>query len=121
MIETVLRSGQIQFETGKTTLRPSSYPALDRLAAAAKKCAVTDIEVGGHTDSRGARSMNLMLSKKRAQAVVAYLTKKGVPAQHLTAIAHGSTKPLVSNATPAGMRRNRRVDLTIKGLPQSAR
>jgi outer membrane protein OmpA-like peptidoglycan-associated protein len=121
MIETVLRSGQIQFETGKATLRSRSYPVLDRLAGTAKKCAVTDIEVRGHTDSRGTRAMNLMLSKKRAQAVVAYLTKKGVPAQHLTTIAHGPTQPLASNATPAGMQRNRRVDLTIKGGPQSAR
>jgi OOP family OmpA-OmpF porin len=121
MIETVLRSGQIQFETGSAALRPRSYPVLDRLAVAAKKCAVKDIEVRGHTDSRGSRSTNLALSKKRAQVVVAYLTKKGVPAQRLTAIAHGPTKPVASNATPAGMQRNRRVDLTIKGVPQSAR
>jgi OOP family OmpA-OmpF porin len=58
--------------------------------------------------------MNMRLSKNRAQSVIAYLIKKGVPAQRLTAIAHGPGKPITSNATTAGMQRNRRVELTIK-------
>lgn len=121
MLEATLNSRQIQFETGKAVLRPSSYPTLDRLAVAAKKCAVTDIEVSGHTDSRGARPMNMRLSKMRAQTVITYLMKKGVPAQRLTAIAHGSTNPLASNATTAGMQRNRRVEFAIKSAAPKAR
>ncbi|MBM4255079.1 MAG: BON domain-containing protein [Deltaproteobacteria bacterium] len=121
MLEAALRDGQIQFESGKAVLRPQSYSALDRLAGAAKKCAGIDVEVSGHTDSRGTRSLNMKLSKERAQAVIAYLRRKGVPAQRLTAIAHGPSKPLASNTTDAGMRRNRRAEVTIKNVPQSAR
>ncbi len=120
VLKTTLSGGQIQFETGKAALRPLSYPILDRLAGAVKRCAVTDIEISGHTDPRGSLRQNLTLSKNRAQSVIAYLIKKGVPAQRLTAIARGPGKPIASNTTTVGMQRNRRVELTIKDSRKKA-
>ena len=114
-LRTALGDKQIQFETGEAVIHPASYPVLDRLATVAKKCSATDIEISGHTDSHGGLRTNMTLSKNRAQAVIHYLVKRGVPAQHLTAIAHGPTKPIANNATAVGMQKNRRVEFTITG------
>ena len=111
---------QIYFESNKAVIRPVSYPVLDRLAEAAKSCPAKSIEISGHTDQRGSRQKNIRLSKNRAQAVIDYLIKKGVPAQRLTIVGYGPTKPVASNATATGMQRNRRVEFTLKGLDKGS-
>lgn len=104
---------QVHFETNQSVIRPVSYPVLDRLAEAAKSCPAKKIRIGGHTDPRGEQQRNEALSQRRAQAVINYLVKKGVPAKRLTAAGFGSTKPVTSNATEAGRQRNRRVEFSI--------
>ena len=111
---------QIYFESNKAVIRPVSYPVLDRLAEAAKNCPARSIEISGHTDQRGSRQKNIRLSRNRAQAVIDYLIKKGVPAQRLTIVGYGPTKPVASNATATGMQRNRRVEFTLKGLDKGS-
>jgi len=106
---------QIYFETNQSVIRPVSYPVLDRLAEVAKSCPAKKIDISGHTDPSGGEGRNVALSRRRAQAVIHYLVKKGVPAQRLTAVGLGSTKPVTSNATEAGRQRNRRVEFSIKG------
>ena len=111
---------QIYFESNKATIRPVSYPVLDRLAEAAKSCPARSIEISGHTDQRESRQKNIRLSRNRAQAVIDYLIKKGVPAQRLTIVGYGPAKPVASNATATGMQRNRRVEFTLKGLDKDS-
>jgi len=106
---------QIYFESNKAIIRPVSYPVLDRLAEAARNCPARSIEISGHTDRRGTLRANMALSKSRAQAVMNYLIKKGVPAERLIAVSYGPAKPVIPNATAAEMQRNRRVEFTIKG------
>ena len=111
---------QIYFESNKTAIRPVSYPVLDRLAEAAKSCPARSIEISGHTDQRESRQKNIRLSRNRAQAVIDYLIKKGVPAQRLSIVGYGPSKPVASNATATGMQRNRRVEFTLKGLDKDS-
>jgi len=86
------------------------------LADTAGKYTAARIRVDGHTDSRGKRDMNLQLSRQRAEAVVRYLTDKGVAAARLTAEGLGPDKPVGSNKTAAGRERNRRTQFKVQGL-----
>jgi outer membrane protein OmpA-like peptidoglycan-associated protein len=69
------------------------------------------IEVHGHTDSAGPVDVNLDLSRRRAERVVAYLVERGVAASRLSAVGHGAGKPRYDNSTRVGRAANRRVEL----------
>ena len=112
----MLQAEKIRFETGKAAINRASHKLLDRLAAAAGKCTGARIQVEGHTDSRGARAMNMKLSRSRAEAVVKYLESKGVAPSRLTAEGFGPDKPVASNKTAAGLERNRRTEFKVRGL-----
>ncbi len=104
----------VNFENNSAKLTPSSYSALDDVAATLKKNQDISAEVAGYTDSSGARAYNINLSNRRAQAVRQYLIDKGVAANRLTAKGYGPDNPVASNSTKAGRAKNRRVDLIIK-------
>lgn len=101
----------VNFDTGKATLLPESKAILDKVAASLANYPELKVEVAGHTDSRGARAMNLKLSQDRAASVRDYLIGKGVAADQLTAKGYGPDKPIADNGTDAGRARNRRVEL----------
>ena len=79
----------------------------------AKACEGVSIEVGGHTDSTGSAAGNKTLSDRRANAVMNYLTKAGVPASSITAVGYGQDKPVATNDTADGKRQNRRIEFTV--------
>ena len=110
----VLRKRKVYFNSSSAVIKKSSRKVLNRLAAVAKKCSSQKISVHGHTDATGRNRLNKRLSKLRAQSVVNYLAKKGVNAKHLSAVGHGSSKPIASNKTPKGRARNRRIELTVE-------
>ena len=112
----LLRAEKIRFETGKATISRASHKLLDRLAGAAGQCTAAQIQVEGHTDSRGPRTMNMKLSRSRAEAVVKYLESKGVSPGRLTAEGFGPDKPVASNRTAAGLDGNRRTEFKVRGL-----
>ena len=87
---------------------------LDRLIEIAFRCPSANIEVVGHTDAEGEEAANQVLSQKRAQAVVAYLVKAGLPADRFTAVGYGSTQPVASNDTGDGRAQNRRIDFVVR-------
>jgi outer membrane protein OmpA-like peptidoglycan-associated protein len=70
------------------------------------------IEVHGHTDSRGTAQHNLVLSRRRAESVMAYLKEHGVT-NTMTAKGYGKEHPVADNATADGRLQNRRVALHI--------
>ncbi|MGE4560118.1 MAG: OmpA family protein, partial [Desulfobulbus sp.] len=69
------------------------------------------VEVAGYTDSAGNARFNLALSKQRSEAVAAYFASKGIDKNRLVVTGYGQEKPIASNATAAGRRKNRRVEL----------
>ncbi len=80
------------------------------------------IEISAHTDGIGDSVYNLVLSKKRAESVVKYLTQKGISKNRLIAKGYGEEKPLVSEITengednPEARAKNRRIEFRVVGL-----
>jgi OOP family OmpA-OmpF porin len=110
----LLSKGKIRFEQGRATLDPDSIALLDRLIEIALRCPAANIEVAGHTDGDGEDGFNQALSEKRAQAVVDYLVKAGLPASRFTAVGYGSTRPVAGNDTDDGKAQNRRIEFLVR-------
>ncbi|HEY3176362.1 MAG TPA: OmpA family protein [Candidatus Polarisedimenticolia bacterium] len=102
----------VNFETNKAELTPDSVVVLEKVARSLKDWPEVRVEVGGHTDSSGASGYNMDLSRRRAEAVKAYLEAKGIDASRLTAKGYGESRPTADNKTAAGKAKNRRVELT---------
>ena len=109
-----LAKGKIRFESGRATIDPDSAGLLDRLIEIAMRCPTADIEIAGHTDADGEDASNQTLSEKRAQAVLDYLVKAGLPASRFTAMGYGSSQPVASNDTDEGKAQNRRIDFLVR-------
>jgi len=114
VLRNVSSEGVILFERASAALDRRSLPTLRRLARAAEACPDVSIEVEGHTDAEGVDERNQPLSERRAQAVVDYLSDRGVPVERMKAVGYGSSRPVVPNDTAANMARNRRIEFTVK-------
>ncbi len=104
---------QINFETGKATLKPSSFPVLDELAKIMAEYVDYNLKMGGHTDNVGNDDANFKLSQARMDAVKSYLVTKGVALGRIEATGYGETKPVASNDKADGRMQNRRVELEL--------
>ncbi len=100
----------IEFETGRATIKPISFPIMDDVMDLMKERPKLRIGVYGHTDSKGVPANNLQLSKLRAAAVRNYLQGKGIAASRLESEGFGQTKPVAPNDTDDGRSKNRRVE-----------
>ena len=103
----------LQFETGKSIIKSSSFESLDKLVELLKKKSNFKLQIDGHTDNVGKPASNLTLSKNRANAAKKYLTDRGIDATRITTNGYGHKKPVASNATVDGRAKNRRVEFTI--------
>ena len=101
----------INFETGKSAIQPDSEGVLGEIVKLMEQNADLKLSVEGHTDNVGTAASNQVLSEKRAQAVVAWLTAHGVESARLSAKGWGQTKPIADNSTDDGRAKNRRVEL----------
>lgn len=108
----VMEGSRINFVTSSAQIEDGSVALLERMTGIALAC-VDDggliVEVGGHTDSDGSDENNQALSEARAQAVVDFMTARGVPAGGLNAVGYGESQPIADNATAEGKAQNRRI------------
>jgi outer membrane protein OmpA-like peptidoglycan-associated protein len=101
----------VHFEFDKDTLRPEDIAEIDRNVVGLDQWGKINIEVAGHTDSRGSDAYNLDLSQRRAETIRDYLVSKGIEAERLVAKGYGETQPVADNASDEGRFSNRRVEL----------
>lgn len=101
----------VNFQSGRSVLTTASYQVLEQVAASLIANPEIRIEVAGYTDSTGSAATNLRLSNARAQAVRAYLARRGVNPARMEATGYGASGYIAPNATLAGRALNRRVEL----------
>lgn len=112
-IGVTVRLKNIYFDFDKTTLQKQSFVELNKVVEFLKQNPSVEIEIAGHTDSKGSDDYNLNLSQGRSQSVVDYLISQGIDSYRLTAHGYGETKPIDTNDSDAGRANNRRVEFTI--------
>ncbi|MCH7535192.1 MAG: OmpA family protein, partial [Bacteroidetes bacterium] len=103
----------VRFDTGKSTIKSSSYKILNELLTYLKLKNDIRIEIGGHTDNVGDDASNMKLSQDRAESVMKYLISKGIAANRLTAVGYGEEIPVNTNSTSEGRQMNRRTEVRI--------
>ena len=111
--------GEKLFYSGGASLQPQASQLVDGVMADVMRNYPNQvIGVEGHTDSDPVRTSqfptNHHLSVARAMAVYDHAVGKlRIPSGQLFVVGHGSNHPVVSNATPAGKARNRRVEIVV--------
>lgn len=102
---------EVNFDTGKATIRPDSQGIVSQIVALMKGNPTLRLSVEGHTDDVGRPATNKSLSEARARAVVTALVAGGISANRLQAVGFGQERPVADNTTEDGRARNRRVEL----------
>jgi len=118
------------FGFDKSELRAEGKQALDGLAGELRGVEYDSIRVVGHTDRLGSTEYNERLSRRRAEAVAAYLASTGIPASRLASSGVGESQPVTAAAdckgktpTPAlvaCLQADRRVDVQVDGMRRPA-
>ena len=103
----------VNFKAGSAELIPSSLKTLDNAIAGLKRNAKAKVEIEGHTSSEGSDELNQTLSEERAASVRAYMIKKGISPDRVTAVGYGPSRPKADNSTEAGRKANRRIEIRV--------
>jgi len=113
-VDEVIVLKNVLFETGSAVLSPVSYPELNTIAMYVLANSNNKIEIYGHTDNQGDEEKNLKLSLDRAKAVANFMMVRGVTPSNVKYEGFGSKKPIDTNNTDEGRKRNRRVEFILK-------
>ena len=113
--EVVLSEDQGNFKFGKTTLPDEAKQKIDEMVAQLKQDPKNIyLEIEGHTDNIGPKTINDKVGLERAQAVQRYLYEQyQVPLHKMNIISYGQDKPVAPNKTKEGRAQNRRVVIKV--------
>lgn len=103
----------VNFEFDRSRLTAEAEAILDDVATELNTYPDIEVELSGHTDSRGSDTYNQSLSEKRAASVKRYLMDQGISGARMTSIGFGESQPVADNETDEGRQKNRRVELKI--------
>ena len=105
---------RVYFEFDRDVIQERSYPLLNQIAEVIEsRPDLLLVRIEGHTDNYGSDEYNLDLSDRRAAAVLAYMTGRGIVPDRLTSEGFGESRPISTNETNAGRAENRRVEFII--------
>lgn len=113
--EGVITVYKVNFATGSSQIQPDSYDTLNTLADILVKYPTLNIQIEGHTDNTGSRTLNMRLSQSRAQAVLDYLlsVRPDLNRARFTVVGYGPDRPVSTNGTQIGRQQNRRVEFVV--------
>ncbi len=106
-------SSNVLFGFDSSNLSSDAKVNLEKLVKVLNVYPDTDIEVQGHTDSKGSEAYNRNLSEQRAGEVSGYLTGKGISYSRVRIKGFGESLPKYDNSTEDGRSQNRRVEFLI--------
>lgn len=112
-IKVTMSESLVNFAFNSSDLTTVAKTNLDKLAEVLANNPDTNINVYGHTDSKGTDEYNQSLSERRANSVKSYLISKGIASSRIFAIGVGEKEPVATNDTDAGRAENRRVEFAI--------
>ncbi|WP_277111779.1 OmpA family protein [Chryseobacterium taklimakanense] len=112
-IKVTLPESIVNFAFDSAGLTASGKANLDKLSEVLKNNPDTNINIYGHTDSKGTDAYNQGLSERRAASVKDYLVSKGIASSRMFAMGVGEKEPVATNDTEAGRAQNRRVEFAI--------
>jgi len=107
---------EFRFPTGSFVVDPKYASLLDLGVVALKKLPEARLVVTGYTDNAGSAAVNQSLSEQRAQVVVDWMVRGGIPASRVIALGRGPADPIADNSTPEGRQKNRRIEATLEGI-----
>jgi len=114
-------SGDVLFDYDKAALKPEAEEALKKVAVVLSQFPESKVTVEGYTDSKGAKAVNMQLSRERAQAVKDWLVRSGgVAIANISVKGFGEQYPIAPNTNtdrtdnPLGRALNRRVSIIVE-------
>ena len=115
---TTIKIGGVLFSTGKAYLTAEMFDKVIKNAYLIQDEPNAEVMINGHTDSTGPRKLNMRLSLVRAESVRRFLVdQQSVQDYQLDIKGWGPTRPISTNKTKAGRKKNRRVEVVIR-IPQ---
>ncbi len=114
-IDDAVKGRSVAFNTGSAAITKAGQAVLRSIVAPLKAAGSAKVVIGGYTDDVGDAKANLRLSRARANSVKVFLVGHGVSAKRLIVRGYGEAKPIASNKTEAGRRKNRRIEFTVLG------
>jgi peptidoglycan-associated lipoprotein len=110
----VLSDDSVKFPTDGSQLSPEAETRLTDLANKLKADnRNVYLEIQGHTDNRGPKTLNMQLGEQRAEAVRLFMNKQGVALNRMATISYGDTAPVAPNDSRTGRAQNRRVVVIV--------
>src|ERR1039457_3955281 len=103
----------INFKTASAEILPGSFAILDRALKVLQDFPDVNLEISGHTDSKGKASYNLTLSQHRADSVKMYFVSRGIASTRLLSVGYGKDRPIADNSTASGRATNRRTEFKL--------
>jgi outer membrane protein OmpA-like peptidoglycan-associated protein len=116
-IDSLLEQDVVEFAEGSADLTAHGQEVLDQVAPVLLASPGLNCAIQGHTDSQGDAEANKDLSYRRAISTKNYLVNKGIAPERLTTEGFGDSKPIASNDTAEGRRKNRRINFVLKEKP----
>jgi outer membrane protein OmpA-like peptidoglycan-associated protein len=103
----------VNFDYNKWDIKPEYFSVMDENVRVLLMNPTMEIEIQGHTDSIASEKYNQWLSEKRANSAKEYFVSKDVNEKRITTRGFGETRPIVSNDTPEGRAKNRRIEIMV--------
>jgi outer membrane protein OmpA-like peptidoglycan-associated protein len=111
----IILNAELLFEPNSAKLRSEDFITLNSIVDYLLLYPKRSVTISGHTDDRGSQAHNLTLSKQRADVVAEFLMSHRINVSRIKTFGLGSQKPIATNSTDEGRKKNRRVELLIHG------
>ena len=108
-----LQLNKLYFDADSSSITTKSYDVLEEVYDFLNSNSNVYIEIGGHTNNKPSHDYCDQLSSSRAANVAKFLHVKGIKEERISYMGYGKRKPIASNDTSDGRRKNQRVEIKI--------